>query len=138
VVDSERLLYTAHYATPFLKAAPQCGLLLDEWTEVIPAPEETTGITFHYDRPNAEPPQVMMLAVPPRITGQWQWADLVDAIHETMELARRRAVEPDHVGSTSYGRFLPATISAVTFHPITIALNFAVTNPGFAAESGDG
>lgn len=138
VVDSERLLYTAHYATPFLKAAPQCGLLLDEWTEVIPAPEETTGITFHYDRPNAEPPQVMMLAVPPRITGQWQWADLVDAIHETMELARRRAVEPDHIGSTSYGRFLPATISAVTLHPITIALNFAVTNPGFAAERRDG
>jgi hypothetical protein len=129
--DGDRLLYTAHYATAFAKDAQQCGLLLDEWTEVIPAREETTGIAFHYDRPNAEPPQVMMLAVPPALGGRWQWQDLVDAVRETMELARRRAVEPDHVDSTSYGRFVPATVSATTVHPITIALNLAVNNPEF-------
>jgi len=131
VFDSDHVLYTAHYGTAFAKGAPQCGLLLDEWTEVIPAREETTGIAFHYDRPNAEPPQVMMLAVPPALRGRWQWGDLVDSVHETMELARRRAVEPDHVDSTSYGRFVPATISAATVHPITIALNLAINNPAF-------
>src|SRR5206468_3812391 len=29
--DSDRLLYTAHYAAPFDASARQCGLLVDEW-----------------------------------------------------------------------------------------------------------
>ena len=40
VIDKDKLLYTAHYTEPFDKNAPQCGLLLDELTEVIPATEE--------------------------------------------------------------------------------------------------
>lgn len=131
VFDGERVLYTAHYAVPFDRNAAQCGLLLDEWTEVLPTAEETTGLTFHYDRPNSEPPQAMLLATPPRINGRWEWADIVDAVRETMELARRRAVEPDHVDGSSYSRFLPATVSAMTAHPITIALNLAVSNPSY-------
>lgn len=127
-IDTDKLLYTAHYVEPFDKGAAQCGLLLDEWTEVIPTTDETTGITFHYDRPNAEPPQVMLLAVPPHINGKWEWADLVDTLHETLEMAKRRAVEPDHIASTDYARYLPATVSAVTVHPITIALNYAIMN----------
>ena len=35
--DGERLLYTAHYAAPFQKNARLSGLLIDEWTEVIPS-----------------------------------------------------------------------------------------------------
>jgi hypothetical protein len=128
VIDKDKLLYTAHYIEPFDKNAPQCGLLLDEWTEVIPTTEETTGVTFHYDRPNAEPPQVMLLAVPPVINGKWEWADLVDTLHEALELAKRRAIEPDHLASTDYARYLPTTISSVTMHPITIALNYALVN----------
>lgn len=136
LIDKDRLLYTAHYAAPFDKTAVQCGLLLDEWTEVIPTTEETTGVSFHYDRPNAEPPQVMLLAVPPFINGKWEWADLVDTLHETLELARRRAVEPDHLSGTDYARFLPATITAVTMSPITIAMNYAIVNNLFATDAG--
>jgi hypothetical protein len=33
------------------------GLLLDEWTEVIPNREESTAVAFHYDDPGAEAPQ---------------------------------------------------------------------------------
>ena len=76
-----------------------------------PRTDETTGIAFHYDRPNAEPPQTMLLALPaelPRRAGEWD--DLVDALHETLDLARKRAVEPRHVDATAYARFLPATI----------------------------
>ncbi|MGZ6780244.1 MAG: hypothetical protein ACXVGO_14760, partial [Mycobacterium sp.] len=36
-LDSDRLCYTAHYSVPFDKTAPQCGLLIDEWTETLPA-----------------------------------------------------------------------------------------------------
>lgn len=136
--ESDKLLYTAHYVELFDKNAAQCGLLLDEWTEVIPTTEETTGVSFHYDRPNAEPPQVMLLAVPPVIDGKWQWADLVDTLHETLELARRRAVEPDHIAGTDYGRYLPATISAVTMHPITIAMNYALVNNVYSAIASGG
>ena len=35
--DGDRMLYTAHYPAGFTPAARQCGLLLDEWTEVLPA-----------------------------------------------------------------------------------------------------
>ncbi|HEX4949100.1 MAG TPA: hypothetical protein VFZ34_20655, partial [Blastocatellia bacterium] len=114
--DSERLLYTAHYAVPFQKGVRQCGLLLDEWTEVIPAAQETTGITFHYDRPNSEPPQTMLLVTAPRSAGPWDWSDLVAALNETLDWAKRRAVEPVHVDDSPLARFLPATISAVTLY----------------------
>jgi hypothetical protein len=138
--DHDHLLYTAHHVAPFDETGDHCGLLLDEWTEIIPGTAETTGITFHYDRPDTEPPNVMLLVAPPQLTGRWEWADLVDSLHETLDLARRRAVEPDHVAGTDYARFLPATLSAVTFSPITIALDLALNNPAFAVnrESGDG
>lgn len=127
-IAGERLLYTAHYAAPFQKAKPQCGLLLDEWTEVIPGSEENTGVAFHYDRPNSEPPQVWLLVTPPNFDGAWQWQDLVDALNETLEMARKRAVEPSHVDATSYARFLPATVMAATLYQISISANLALNN----------
>jgi hypothetical protein len=127
-LEGERLLYTAHHTVPLDPGARQCGLLLDEWTEVIPSRQETTGITFHYDRPNSEPPQVLLLAVSPALKGRWRWNDLVDTLRETMDEAKLRAVEPAHVDASAYGRFLPAAIMAATRHPITIGLNLAVNN----------
>ncbi|MGC1307096.1 MAG: hypothetical protein WA885_07695 [Phormidesmis sp.] len=128
IFEGDRLLYTAHYTVPFSPSANQCGLLLDEWTEVIPTPEENTGITFNYDQPNAEPPQALLLVTSPQMNGEWRWNDLVDAVRETIEEARLRAVEPTQVDKTDYARFLPATLSAVTFRPLTIMLNLALNN----------
>jgi hypothetical protein len=110
-LSEDRLLFTAHYATN-LNSDLQCGLLLDEWTEVIPAERETTGVAVHYNGPDSEPPQAMLLVVPPVRTagGQWASADLVDAITETFELAKTRAVEPEHLGATAFAHLLPATV----------------------------
>ena len=127
-VVSDTLLYTAHFATPFNKTKPQCGILIDEWTEVIPAKEETTGIAFHYDQPNTEPPQVMLLAVPPKLTGKWHWNDLVESIQETMDMAKKRAIEPAQIESTAYAQFLPTTMMAVTLYLITLSTNLAINN----------
>jgi hypothetical protein len=127
-LERELLLYTAHYSTPFNPAAKQCGLLLDEWTEVIPAETETTGIAFHFDKPGAEPPQAILLATPPQFTGAWRWDDLVATLHETLDLARIRAVEPAQLDQTALAVFLPATIMATTWRPITIAADLAVVN----------
>jgi hypothetical protein len=128
VIESDRLLYTAHYTVPFDKTKQQCGLLLDEWTEVIPSREETIGVAFHYDRPNSEPPQVMLLAMPADFKGAWQWQDLVNVLHETLDMAKKRAIEPEHIDSTSYARFLPAVVSSMTVYPLTPSLNFSFNN----------
>jgi hypothetical protein len=134
VINEDKLLYTAIYAVPFDSTNNQCGMLLDEWTEVVPGKSETTGLTFHYDRPNCEPPQALLLVTPAAFTGQWQWADVVDTLHDTLDLAKKRAVEPDHVDGTAYARFLPALVSAFTVHPVTASLNLALNNQFFLAE----
>jgi hypothetical protein len=127
-LSSEKLLYTAHLARPFDRTAPQSGVLVDEWTEVIPSSDEVTGLAFHYDQPSTEPPQVMLLLVPPKIEGAWKWQDIVDGVRETFDMARKRAVEPAQVDDSPYAQFLPATLMAVTLHQITIATNLAVNN----------
>lgn len=127
-LDHDRLLYTAHFATPFNKAARQCGLLLDEWTEIIPASEVDTGIAFHHDRPNCEAPQSMLLVTPTEFRGAWRWEDLVDALNETLALAKSRAVEPAHTDATPYAPFLPATIVATQAQQLTIAADLALNN----------
>jgi hypothetical protein len=128
VEDGDRLLYTAHYAAPFRKNARLCGLLIDEWTEVIPETEATTGVAFQFDRPNAEAPQAMLLVTSPDFSGSWNWIDLVAALNETLDWTKRRAVEPAHMDSTHYAQFLPATGAAAMLSPISIALSYSANN----------
>jgi hypothetical protein len=109
-LEQERLLYTAHFRQPFDPSKRQCGLLVDEWTEVIPSDGATSGVAVHYDRPNNEAPQTMLLLTPPLTPGVWQWKDVVDSLSETVDLAKVRAVEPRHLDDTPYARILPATI----------------------------
>jgi hypothetical protein len=124
------MLYTAHYAAGFDRTKEkQCGLLLDEWTEKLPGHQETTGITFHFDRPNSEPPQAMLLVNSPNRTGSaWVWQDLVDALNETLELAKIRAVEPAHIEEKSLNRLLPASLLAFTLREISISANLSNNN----------
>ncbi len=84
------------------------ALLIDHWTETIPSREETTGVSFFYDQPDATPPQALLLAVSPRPGGTWRWDDLVHTLHDTFEIARNRAVEPEHLNGTLYAQLLPA------------------------------
>ncbi|WP_280252750.1 hypothetical protein [Nocardia abscessus] len=126
--DTERLLYTAHFTAHFDKTAHQCGLLLDEWTETIPAPTVDTGITFHHDRPNTEATQSMLLVTPSVFRGTWRWNDLVDALNETLDLAKRRAIEPRHVDASPFAMFAPATVIATQASQLTIALDLGLNN----------
>jgi hypothetical protein len=128
VLDGERLLYTAHYAVLLDPTKATCGVLLDEWTEVIPAQDETVGVGFNYDRPGSEAPQTWLLVTPAQMLGQWQWADLVAALHEALDIAQLRAAEPGQIDTTPYAAFLPATASAATLHPISISANFSRVN----------
>ncbi|MFC4116402.1 hypothetical protein [Nonomuraea zeae] len=135
-ITEDRLLFTAHYAT---RPQPgddvtQCGLLFDEWTEVVPAARETTGVAVHIDAPDSAPPQAMLLVSPPVKTGTWSLDDLVAAVNETFELARSRAVEPGHLDDTAYAHLLPATLLSATRQPITISTDLAVANVRWKAD----
>ncbi|MFW9994091.1 MAG: hypothetical protein ACFFD4_18750 [Candidatus Odinarchaeota archaeon] len=90
------------------------GLVLDDWDELIPRNIETAAIAYHYDRPNSEAPQSLLLFVPPEIpenmiktgTGIWNWQHVVQAVEETLDLAKIRSV--DLAALKHLGRFLPA------------------------------
>jgi hypothetical protein len=125
---TDRLLYTAHFAVPFDGTARQCGLLIDEWTEVVPTNDVDTGIAFHFDRPNCEAPQTWLLLTPARFTGSWLWSDVIDGIRETMDLAKQRALEPKHVDALPYAPFLPASVMAHQIRELTLSANLALNN----------
>ncbi len=86
------------------------GVLVDEWVDVIPNAVEQTGVAFHYDNPNAEAPNLILAAVPPRDAANWSIDDLTAIINETMDLAKIRAVHHDQLPSVS--RIFPAIFLA--------------------------
>jgi hypothetical protein len=92
-----RISLVAHVssAQPLRFDQPFAGLLIDEWVETVPSPRETTGVTFHYDQPNSAPPQALLLAVPSDRRTTWDLNSLEAVLHETMDLARLRAVAPE-------------------------------------------
>ena len=92
---------------------PKAALLIDEWVEIIPNMNETTGIAFNYDQPDAKAPNTLLLAVTPKVTGNWQWDDLVYTLNDTLELAKNRAVEPEHLEDTVFGQILPAIMTEI-------------------------
>jgi len=98
------------------------GVVLDEWTEVLPrrlergdpaAPEAepelvdvtTTGVALHANAPGARPPQAILVALSPDGAG-WTGDRLVELIDETMALARMRGVTLQQLPYA--GRYLPA------------------------------
>lgn len=94
-------------------ADAQCGLLLDDWVEIIPGTDETTGIAVHFDQPNAEAPQTLLLALAPHLGGEWRWDDLVATVLETFDMARERAVDTDQIDTTRWAQMLPVLVMAV-------------------------
>lgn len=92
-----------------LVSGDQAGIMVDDWIDVIPAREQTSGISFHHNQPNAKAPQCLLLGLTPRVTGSWKWNDLVDMLNETLDLAKKRAVDYEHISSGVIGQ-LPAFV----------------------------
>lgn len=87
-----------HTPGSFDPSVAQAGLVADEWNEVIPNPVETTGISLHYDAPGTRAPQTILLAVPPdRRAVTWTLDQVLDTMHETLDLAKIRAVDPQRI-----------------------------------------
>jgi hypothetical protein len=85
------------------------GVLLEQWTEVIPKRAEQTAIAFHYDTPRAAAPQAVLLAVPPRLDIAWQFEELLAILNETLDLAKVRAVDAELL---PLGQTLPLAVLA--------------------------
>lgn len=79
---------------------PITGLLIDEWVEVVPSGQETTGIAFHYDGPNSAPPQALLLAVSADQREVWDLNSLEAVVQETTDLMRLRAISVDSRAET--------------------------------------
>jgi hypothetical protein len=118
-VNRDTLSIVAHGASAFRPGARQRAILLDEWTEEIPTDQETTGISFRFNQPNAEPPQTLLVAVTPDQTGSWSWDDLVGTLTDTLGRAKRRAVEPAQLESQGpvWNAFAPALVSEFSTLP---------------------
>ncbi|HEY1307856.1 MAG TPA: hypothetical protein VGF24_30095 [Vicinamibacterales bacterium] len=127
-------------APGFDPAGTQAGLLVDAWTETIPTRVETTAVAIHYNQPNAQPPQVLMLAVAPALTGTWTWDALVGVVSDTLRRAKLRAVEPDQLQSSALGQLLPAILTPVASRPgATVSADLVnQTAVAFAGGGGNG
>ena len=85
---------------------PFAGLLIDEWLDRVPSPEEKAALAFHYNEPSASPPHALLLGVCPDQRKYWD-DDLVSAIlQETLELAKIRTVDLQSIQQV--GQILPA------------------------------
>jgi hypothetical protein len=76
-------------------------LLIDQWQEGIPNPEqcETTGVTLRYESPQAEAPNAVIIAVPPYKSGGEYWSTdlLANTLLETIELMQIRLVGSNEI-----------------------------------------
>lgn len=123
----------------FASQSVQAGLVIDEWLEIIPGKEETSGIAFHYNQPDVTAPQSILLAVHPRTDGvdprtddMWTFDDLVHTIDDTIALAKNRIIEPDLVNQSIFNHLFPAVVSEVT--PATSFVNLPTNPQGVIAE----
>jgi len=102
------------------------GFILHEFNDPIPVDKVNTSAAFQYNKPNAQAPQSLLLAVPANMKATpdlWTPEALAEIVCDTIDLAKVRAVdidalagetisqfseEPDPVGGVMPGIYLPA------------------------------
>jgi hypothetical protein len=82
------------------------GLVIDEWTEIVPSASEATAIAFQFAPPDACAPQCLLLALPPVPGADWTADTLGQVLDEARDLAQLRAVDPETLGETA--QYLPS------------------------------
>lgn len=127
-VPGDNLSTLIQYPSSFDSSALQAGFLIDEWVEEIPHEDATTGISMHYNNPDTEAPQSMLLCVTPEETGAWKWNTLMDILDETLDWAKARAVDPDILKNTSYAHMLPTLIASISSNGGVPSLDFGRNN----------
>ena len=117
-----KLSLIVHAAATFRADRPMCGLLVDEWAEVVPSAKETTAIAFQFNPPDACAPQSVLLAVPPVPDQPWTVASLHRVLLETLDLAKLRAVDAESLGEI--GHYMPALFFAFNTNDEVVSTDF--------------
>lgn len=87
--------------------------VLDRFTEVVPATEQTTGAAFGFDAPGSRAPQAVLIAVPPQLEAGLTPETLVAIVAETRDLARARMARPADLPA-DFGTWLPTGLLPAT------------------------
>ncbi|MCW2848207.1 MAG: hypothetical protein JWR90_2181 [Marmoricola sp.] len=99
--------FAVHSWKPLDAGKAFAGLVVDGWTETLPATTETTAVTFHYDAPGARAPQSVLLAVHPAVRPEkWSFDLLLETVNEAADLAQLRMLSSAELAPM--GSFLPA------------------------------
>lgn len=122
-VTAGKLSLVVHAASTLKVDQPLCGLLIDEWVEVVPSSKETTAIAFQFNPPDACAPQSVLLAVPPVPDQPWTVASLHRVLVETLDLAKLRAVDAEALGEI--GHYMPALFFAFNTNDEVVSTDFA-------------
>jgi hypothetical protein len=93
IIPNGTLSLIVHRPTKTPPDAGWAGFVVDEWVETVPSPAQNTALSFRYESPVAEAPQVVLLAVPPTAAATWDTDVLLDTVRETLTLAKLRAVD---------------------------------------------
>jgi hypothetical protein len=99
------------------------GLVVDEWSEVVPATKETTALAFQYNPPDACAPQSVLIAVPPVPENNWTVETLHRVLMETLDLAKIRAVDSKLLGAVAH--YLPGLHLAFNVKDDAVSTDFA-------------
>jgi hypothetical protein len=84
------------------------GLVLDDWTEIVPHPVAATSLVYQADAPAARAPQAVLLGLAPSVDAGWDVDTLVDVVIEAVEQAKLRTVDLE--SCAWLGRLLPAVL----------------------------
>ena len=84
---------------------PAIGLMVDQWSERIPAETEVTGVAFHHDAPSTRPPQSWLVTALPPERKDWRMMDVATAILDTLRFSALRMVAPEDLDD--FGAVLP-------------------------------
>lgn len=85
-----RLSMVIHAPLGLAPAAPLGGLLIDAWTETVPAKVRDTAIALHFNNASTRAPQVVLLGVSPDPSKAWTVDTLVDVLRDTLTFTRIR------------------------------------------------
>jgi hypothetical protein len=142
-IKGEQLSIALEFPPNYKNTSMQSGMIIDFWTERIQSETSQTAFALHYNQPNTEPPQSCLLCVSPKINGKWDWEDIVGCILTSIDMAKKRAVEPNfleeqhpddkkkHIQGHPLRFLLPALSIPVSNTENTPALNFDGDNNHF-------
>jgi hypothetical protein len=85
-----RLSVVVHAPMGLPSSAPMGGLLIEAWTETLPADTRDTAMALRFNNASTRAPQVMLLGVSPDPSRAWTVDTLVEVLRDTLAFTRIR------------------------------------------------